>query len=179
MGVTAERAAGVVGRGSPLAGHVVDARGRRIRLLLLAGVPASANGDLEIAEQTWARIQQRAGEGGTTTTRDYVLGGLVAIPPWVLAYIAVAKAAPSFTRGFWGSSATRAVLIISMMIVGTAYARWRAQSRHARAVAAAFLGEGYCPSCGYGIGGIRADADGCTVCPECGAAWGVDEEQTC
>jgi hypothetical protein len=32
---------------------------------------------------------------------------------------------------------------------------------------------GLCPACGYGIRGVRQADDGCTVCPECGAAWRV------
>lgn len=30
---------------------------------------------------------------------------------------------------------------------------------------------GHCGRCLYGLSGLRAEADGCTVCPECGAAW--------
>lgn len=30
---------------------------------------------------------------------------------------------------------------------------------------------GRCPACTYDIGGLRVESDGCTVCPECGAAW--------
>jgi hypothetical protein len=33
------------------------------------------------------------------------------------------------------------------------------------------LANDYCPACAYGVGDIRPEADGCTVCPECGAAW--------
>lgn len=30
---------------------------------------------------------------------------------------------------------------------------------------------GLCASCGYRINSLQPDSDGCTVCPECGAAW--------
>lgn len=33
--------------------------------------------------------------------------------------------------------------------------------------------EGACPSCAYQLRGLAPDADGCTPCPECGAAWRV------
>ena len=33
-----------------------------------------------------------------------------------------------------------------------------------------------CGCCDYGIGAISPEADGCTVCPECGAAWKLDRE---
>lgn len=31
----------------------------------------------------------------------------------------------------------------------------------------------FCAACGYAMHGLTAQADGCTVCPECGAAWRV------
>ncbi len=34
-----------------------------------------------------------------------------------------------------------------------------------------FLAKEYCPSCGYRLLGAPPEGDGCTVCPECGAAW--------
>lgn len=38
-----------------------------------------------------------------------------------------------------------------------------------------------CASCGYSLSGISAEADGCTVCPECAAAWKIKEaaEEAC
>jgi len=33
---------------------------------------------------------------------------------------------------------------------------------------------GFCAACGYGLGEVEAEPDGCRVCPECGAAWNVD-----
>lgn len=33
------------------------------------------------------------------------------------------------------------------------------------------LAVGCCPSCGYSISEISPQDDGCTICPECGAAW--------
>ena len=38
------------------------------------------------------------------------------------------------------------------------------------------LAKGYCPSCGYRLVSARPEGDGCTVCPECGAAWRRLEE---
>lgn len=33
------------------------------------------------------------------------------------------------------------------------------------------MSEGACPCCGYTLLGAGQEADGCVVCPECGAAW--------
>ena len=30
---------------------------------------------------------------------------------------------------------------------------------------------GRCPACAYPLAGLAPQADGCIVCPECGAAW--------
>ena len=39
-----------------------------------------------------------------------------------------------------------------------------------------FLREGHCPACGYGLAEIEPEADGCRVCPECGAAWRLGDQ---
>lgn len=38
-------------------------------------------------------------------------------------------------------------------------------------VASAYLMSGICPVCHYSLAEIESDSDGCTICPECGAAW--------
>ncbi len=35
----------------------------------------------------------------------------------------------------------------------------------------AWLSIGHCAACGYSLRGLKPEFDGCTVCPECGAAW--------
>jgi predicted nucleic acid-binding Zn ribbon protein len=46
-------------------------------------------------------------------------------------------------------------------------------SARANAITAvkALRSAGLCPSCGYEIGTVVPVEDGCTICPECGAAW--------
>ena len=51
---------------------------------------------------------------------------------------------------------------------------WRSVA-HARD---AMLGFGLCPHCAHGIGRIPPEADGCVVCPECGAAWVIGRDET-
>ena len=46
---------------------------------------------------------------------------------------------------------------------------WRSPMHGRNALVAADI----CPHCAHGIGGIPPEPDGCTVCPECGAAWRV------
>lgn len=40
-----------------------------------------------------------------------------------------------------------------------------------RVRAAVMVNHGHCADCGYSIKGLPPEADGCCVCPECGAAW--------
>ena len=47
---------------------------------------------------------------------------------------------------------------------------WRSDEHGMRAI----LRIGRCPSCLYELDGVPAEPDGCTVCPECGAAWRVE-----
>ena len=35
-----------------------------------------------------------------------------------------------------------------------------------------------CPACGYDLHDLKAEVDGCTVCPECGAAWRIEASKT-
>ncbi len=38
-------------------------------------------------------------------------------------------------------------------------------------IAASIQREGFCPSCAQSLEGLPHASDGCTICPECGAAW--------
>jgi len=59
-----------------------------------------------------------------------------------------------------------AVILLCGMCSGrpwkTALLRWRAPF---------YISLGRCASCGYDLSHHHPEADGCTVCPECGAAW--------
>ena len=53
----------------------------------------------------------------------------------------------------------------------------RAVRHHARTAVDLCLKLSACPSCGYDLQACPADPrDGCTVCPECGAAWKLTRE---
>ncbi len=48
--------------------------------------------------------------------------------------------------------------------------------RVGRTIARGRVARGCCGSCGYWLQGLRAQGDGCTVCPECGSAWRLAEK---
>lgn len=51
---------------------------------------------------------------------------------------------------------------------------WRSPQHAIRAMTDA----GLCPSCAYRIDEIGPEPDGCTVCPECGAAWRIQDPES-
>jgi hypothetical protein len=67
--------------------------------------------------------------------------------------------------------------IIAPFLAGlTMWPLYRPIGRRVRRSAAADLRMGYidsgrCVSCGFSLDGLPVEADGMTVCPECGAAW--------
>ena len=50
---------------------------------------------------------------------------------------------------------------------------WAAQNFIRQRFHRAILAQQICPACTYSLVRLEADQDGCTVCPECGAAWHV------
>ena len=56
-------------------------------------------------------------------------------------------------------------------------ARWFIIKAGARRRAHAIASRGFCPSCGYAMAGLHVEPDGCTVCPECGSAWRLNERK--
>jgi|GEM_PF-2351175 len=61
---------------------------------------------------------------------------------------------------------------IALLVYALMYSRvyWRSREHGMRAI----LRVGRCPSCLYELDGVPTEADGCTVCPECGGAWGIE-----
>jgi Zn-finger nucleic acid-binding protein len=55
------------------------------------------------------------------------------------------------------------------------HVRWR-KFILGRAVRETLVAEGLCAGCAYRLHGIPAEDDGCTVCPECRAAWRVPKD---
>lgn len=63
------------------------------------------------------------------------------------------------------ASAWIALLAMSLASTGEWF------SHEARRVKALMLRQSRCPSCNYCLTGVEPAIDGCTVCPECSAAW--------
>jgi hypothetical protein len=99
------------------------------------------------------------------TTLPSLVMGLSFVALWIAAQLLLLRYLPlslSWLRTvlFWGG-----LLGIAML------SRGLARRRFARGLAATAVAQGFCGSCGYSLQALAAQADGCLLCPECGAAW--------
>ncbi|MBM4113167.1 MAG: efflux RND transporter permease subunit [Phycisphaerae bacterium] len=62
-------------------------------------------------------------------------------------------------------------LVVPLGLVEALVAVHIARRAHAAKIAHRLTAAGRCGSCAHDLAGLRAEADGCRVCPECGAAW--------
>jgi hypothetical protein len=111
------------------------------------------------------------------TTR-FVVGFCVTGIPYAVLMAILMPMLMRFAIGSSGSSSlltyqTLRVFVFHLVMFGgimggflTLYG-WRNASSAIRAMTRA----GLCPSCAYKIDELVPEPDGCTVCPECGAAW--------
>ena len=64
-----------------------------------------------------------------------------------------------------------AAVFVATTLVSTPFVRWYWNP----VVVMALLRDRLCASCGYPLAANGTGDDGCTVCPECGAAWKLPE----
>ncbi len=66
-------------------------------------------------------------------------------------------------------------LVLGIMFVGVPlWVLFSGIGRPADQAKILLLDEGLCATCARSLSGLSAEADGCTVCPECGAAWRIE-----
>lgn len=155
--------------------HVTDDRGRRVPLVrtMLALVPWWS-GPLPRKVQTavrsdimkWSwRKQNMFGRG------EWWYGAAIAVMPSLASFgplfISMALGWPP---GWWVFAVIIPSTILMFLLLPDMLWRLMPPSR-CRLVADAVLKHGCCASCGYGLDAASEQDDGCSVCPECGAAW--------
>jgi hypothetical protein len=115
------------------------------------------------------RPEVRDGRGRWVPVRTK-LDHAVLLPLYVLTLLLLALAAWLIGRGEVGLAVMPSVFAIALIGFGL-------QRRHFLKTSEFFPGlwllGGRCPSCDYQIGRVPPQEDGCTVCPECGAAWKI------
>ncbi|HRQ71701.1 MAG TPA: hypothetical protein PLU35_01600, partial [Phycisphaerales bacterium] len=85
-----------------------------------------------------------------------LLGATPPFEAWRIALVVVGSAAA-------GAAGPLAMILVARRMLAAEIARF-------------IVGAGACASCDYPLEGVPESEDGCTVCPECGAAWRREEE---
>lgn len=138
-------------------GAAHDDRGTRRRVLDVDQLDRFARGHSDRALGRWVRLGW--GVFAETLTVQYLLP-IVFIATVVAADLTLVT---SRNRPGWTHYPVLAVGILVALLP----AIWWRGPRLGRAARRL----GLCWSCGYDLRGMTPDPDGCTVCPECGAAW--------
>lgn len=143
----------------------LDDRGRSITVLAPRDLKKAAEG----ADTHRASLARHLRNAIKVESRRWTVAGVL-VPlgmsaAWIAAlvfirFIRVHRIPGASMAVFWGGIA--AIILVSRVM---------ARRRVSRELAATAVAEGLCGSCCYGLRDIPVDADGCVVCPECGAAW--------
>jgi hypothetical protein len=146
-------------------GHVTDARQRRVTQLDPVGMHLLRRHNV-IPAHVLRTIAAEPGLAVTTWERATLAFG-IALPLLVAGLFIHAIVTGDFAGGPLARSAAFAYFSFVPLVIwyGLKAARFGK-------IAAAMLKHRRCPHCGYDLGGLEPDdADGATVCPECGCAW--------
>ncbi len=143
-----------------------DARGREVTLASLEEVRAFLRAFERRREHAVAVREMTAGRRRRlvwTCQAAWVLGGLSLVGHTLSDIVGV-----GIGEAFFGGlvlMSLGAAIVLTAAVVATG------AGEEARVRALAMLRVGVCPACLYEVEGVPREADGCVVCPECGAAW--------
>jgi hypothetical protein len=94
------------------------------------------------------------------------------VPHWSIIAVSVVLFA-GLALVYWNAAFPLDAIILALFVgLGSGY------TSRPRAMAAAYIKHGHCPGCAYRLIEVPRQADGCTICPECGAAWRVPLRST-
>ena len=86
----------------------------------------------------------------------------------------ISSSLPPIRGRTWGG----VVVFLLMLVIVFVAMRWTAVimlSNRSKRLRSVLIQAQRCASCAYILGGLDIEDDGCTVCPECGAAWRLKE----
>ena len=143
--------------GPSLRFHIRDDRDRRVPLGTVLGMRVSSKIPKGARQAIAARLKAefRATRGWKTRV---IVGTAV-----VFAALAAAILIPFPNFQMWTFAIPPIFIPLVFIWAGHQFVR---QHYHR-----AILAQRFCPACAYRLVQLDADEDGCTVCPECGAAW--------
>jgi hypothetical protein len=140
--------------------QIADGRGRA-RALFNVPTPGQPS-DLSVGELV--SLRRKAGSRIVVVYVLWCAAGLVWLP--FLWYPALRE----LTNGRLTRELGAAVCYSALWIIFAVHARRGVYGKPVL-FRDAMLGMRRCPSCSYSLANLDIEADGCTVCPECGAAW--------
>lgn len=154
---------------------VTDARGRivplvRLNLALLpwglGPLPRTVQARVRTRMMNWSWKRENLFRAD-----EVAYGTMIALLPSLVCFGPLFLAMGfGWPRGYWQLLASGAGLLIGLLALPEIL--WRTMpAARSRLVADEVLAAACCASCGYGLERVVSQDDGCTVCPECGAAW--------
>jgi|GEM_PF-699040 len=159
-----ETSAGLAGSEAPRkrGTGATDDRGQPVAILSFADLKRVERDPNQRRAALARRLRDavRAESRRSTPLRAVVIVTLVVVV-WA-AWAVVVTLAPSFRSVpiFW-------IVVVASVVGFRIWARRAAAGNLARTAVA----EGVCGACAYSLQDLATEADGCLVCPECGAAW--------
>ncbi len=122
----------------------------------------------------WRDPRQNGSELGHKE-RTHLNGRVFGLPVWVT-YVAVAVSCLYQLMLMMQLSLPAIIMRLGFSVVFAAVAWWLILPHVRRLLwirnwKQRFMELGRCPTCQYSMASLVAEADGCTVCPECGGAW--------
>lgn len=142
---------------------ILDDRGRRVPLVSY---------ELPLGKDPRAaRLRAAAAVPRESPTRGEVVRSLIAdsviLPVTLCAALAPAYVAFNWNWPWWAQLLAVAFMIVLPGAIVFVFAR-RVGARH---IVRVYRHAGLCASCGYDLADTMPQADGCRLCPECGASW--------
>lgn len=151
---------------------IIDDRNRSIQVLRKWD---DSNYSAELPAKCATRVRAVVNRGyfGRWRWRAFALVGTIGLYLWGLLAIRPFLIGTIGQLSGWKSLLVPALIaMVFCFLVWGAFSMERSLAR--RRVSKVLLIERYCPCCLYPLFGLSAQSDGCTVCPECGAAWRLE-----
>ncbi|MCZ6837250.1 MAG: hypothetical protein O7G85_15855 [Planctomycetota bacterium] len=151
---------------------VLDSRGQKVDLYHGAMYPLES-GDLPRDKQ---RLFRNAGKWPNIGHERFLRYRILDI---------VVSCSLSIAIGLWLKSSFNVPIYVTVVVLmlGWIFGKslifdyeGKKSKLRAGSLVSTMLTECHCPSCAYNLRDLPKDEDGCTVCPECGSAWQLQEE---
>jgi hypothetical protein len=145
--------------GWPSLRHIVDDRG--VKRKSYAGPHLGSGTDSTMPESEYRELHRRL------RGQEWVWSAIL----WMLALYFVVRFIRKVASGGFGWDFVPALAFVAVWVFLARRSQTAFPDRPGWWVAEELRRLGRCPSCAYKLTSLPVEADGCTVCSECGAAW--------